>query len=115
MTWLDLVAAGSINRAVRDAAAAHGWNAVSGIHAGYATHGYCADNHWVVRVHETFLRQLDPKGMAHPNNAGHSHNAQAILAALTSDLYPQGLSEPPRAPDQLFSPGPPVTLGGVRP
>lgn len=104
MQWLDTGAAGQINQAVANAASDHGWNAVTGIYAGYAHHGYCADDHWVVRAHETFLRQGNKNGMAHPNDAGQSHNAQAIFAALTHDLYPEGLTGAPRAPDQPFLP-----------
>ncbi|HEX9580646.1 MAG TPA: hypothetical protein VF970_06020 [Gemmatimonadales bacterium] len=115
MAWLDVGAAGSINRAVADAAAAHGWSAVGGIYAGYAPHGYCADDHWVVRAHETFLRQGDAQGMAHPNMAGHGHNGQAVLAALMPDLYPEGLGGAPRAPDQPSSPGAPLVSGGAPP
>ena len=109
LLWLDLVAAASINRAGATAALTHGWNAVSGIYGGYATHGYCADAHWVVRAHETFLRQGDEKGMAHPNGVGHAFNGQAIFAALLADLYPGGLGGSPRPPNQP-GPGKPVVL-----
>lgn len=100
LQWLDLHAAGSINQAVATAAAAHGWNAVTGIYAAYREHGYCADDHWVVRVYETFLRQGDGSGMAHPNLAGHLVNGQIIFQSLLPALYPQGPDGPPRAPDQ---------------
>lgn len=100
MAWLDGTATRGINRAVADAAAAHGWTYVDGIHDGYAPHGYCAEGHWVVRVHETFLMQGDEKGTAHPNLAGHPFNAGAILAALAPDLYPDGPEAAPRAPDE---------------
>jgi hypothetical protein len=115
LNWLDVVAAGSINQAGRDAAAAHGWTAVGQIYDAYAPHGYCADDHWVVRLHETFLRQGDEKGAAHPNIRGHTLNGQAILAALMPDLYPMGMGGAPRAPDQPFSPGPFTASGGPGP
>lgn len=99
MQWLDLSAGQGINGAVQAAAQKHGWNFVSGIYSGYAPHGYCADAHWVVRLHETFLTQGDEQGIAHPNRSGHLFNGAAILAALKSDLYPQGPSGAPRAPD----------------
>lgn len=86
--------------AVAQAAATHGWVSVSQIVSAYGPHGYCAENHWVVRAHETFLRQGDEKGVAHPNARGHIHNGQAILAALVGDLYPLGLDAAPRAPDE---------------
>ncbi len=99
MQWLDLSAGQGINGAVQAAAQEHGWNFVSGIYSGYAPHGYCADAHWVVRLHETFLTQGDEQGIAHPNRSGHLFNGAAIHAALQSDLYPQGPSGAPRAPD----------------
>jgi hypothetical protein len=100
LAWLDVGAAGAINQAVASAAATHGWNAVGGIYSAYAPHGYCADDHWVVRIYESLLRQGDPSGVAHPNLAGHTHNGQAILAALMDGLYPGGVGAAPRAPDQ---------------
>jgi hypothetical protein len=115
LAWLDVNAAGSINQAVADAAAAHGWNAVGGIYGPYATHGYCADDHWVVRIYESLLRQGDPNGVAHPNVAGHRHNGQAIGAALSAALYPDGPGAPPRAPDQQLGPGLLVVSGGAPP
>lgn len=115
LAWLDVNAAGSINQAVADAAAAHGWNAVGGIYGPYATHGYCADDHWVVRIYESLLRQGDPGGVAHPNVAGHRHNGQAIVAALTAALYPDGPGAAPRAPDQQLGPGLVAVSGGASP
>jgi len=105
MQWLDITAAGSINRAVADAAATHGWNAVGGIFSAYAPHGYCAESHWVVRLHETLLGQGDISGIAHPNVQGHIRNGQAIFVALMGDLYPLGLGAAPRAPDEDDRPG----------
>ncbi len=105
LQWLDVTAAGSINRAVADAAATHGWNAVGGIFSAYASHGYCAESHWVVRLHETLLGQGDISGIAHPNVQGHIRNGQAIFAALMGDLYPLGLGAAPRAPDEDDRPG----------
>lgn len=99
MQWLDLTAGQGINQAVQTAAQTHGWNFVSGIYSTYAPHGYCADAHWVVRLHETFLTQGDPQGIAHPNRSGHLLNGSAIHAALLSDLYPLGLPGAMRAPD----------------
>ena len=100
MLWLDLTATRSINGAVAEAAATHGWVAVGQIFSAYALHGYCAENHWVVRAHESFLGQGDPSGVAHPNVRGHMQNGQAIFSALMGDLYPHGLGAAPRAPDE---------------
>jgi hypothetical protein len=112
MAWLDVTATRSINGAVAEAAATHGWVSVGQIFSAYAPHGYCAENHWVVRAHETFLRQGDEKGVAHPNAQGHTHNGQAILAALMNDLYPLGLGAAPRAPDESERPGRATLLAG---
>ncbi len=106
LQWLDRAAADSINAAGRAAAQIHGWNAVSGIYSGYENHGYCANTHWVVRAHETFLRQGDESGMAHPNLLGHTHNGQAIFGALLGDLYPAGLGAGPRLPNPAGLPAP---------
>jgi hypothetical protein len=100
MGWLDVTAGQGINQAVHDAATAHGWTFVDGIYTSYAPHGYCAENHWVVRAPETLLMQGDHQGIAHPNVSGHRTNGAAIAAMLESDLYPLGLDAPPRAPDQ---------------
>jgi hypothetical protein len=114
MSWLDQTATRGINGAVAAAATLHEWNVVQGIYAGYASHGYCAENHWVVRVHETFLRQGDESGVAHPNVVGHLFNGNAIFSALEHDLYPNGVDGTPRAPDEPFVPGPGVA-GGLPP
>lgn len=115
MAWLDQTAARGINRAVADAAEAHGWTYVERIYDAYAPHGYCARTHWVVRAHETFLQQGDEKGIAHPNFTGHPRNAGSIFEALGADLYPGGPEAPPRAPDPAAGPGvgnAPGTPGG---
>jgi hypothetical protein len=98
MAWLDVTAAGSINQVVSTAAGAHGWRAVTGIHSAYRSHGYCANDHWVVRIHESLLIQGNPSGVAHPNSAGHAHNGSRIFASLMNDLYPGGVAAGPRPP-----------------
>jgi hypothetical protein len=111
MDWLDTTAAKDINSAVATAADEHGWTYVNEIYNAYERQGYCAEDHWVVRAHESLLTQAGAegayKGVAHPNNHGHEHNALAILAKLQHDLYPGG---EPRAPDSRRDPimtGPP--------
>jgi hypothetical protein len=98
MQWLDVTAAASINQAVLGAAATHGWKPVTGIHQAYRPHGYCANDHWVVRLHESMLIQGNPNGIAHPNNAGQAHNGSRIFASLMTDLYPGGVAAGPRPP-----------------
>jgi len=106
--WMDQVAASALNGAVANAAGTHDWNLVGGIYSAWAPHGYCADRRWVIRLYETFLMQRDEKGVMHPNRPGHNNNGGAILSALMGELYPEGLSGKPRAPDEQFSP--PVSL-----
>jgi len=65
------------------------------------THGYCADDHWMIRIPESLINQQDINGTMHPNRKGHALYAQAIFSQLVSDLYPSGLNAPPRAPITL--------------
>jgi hypothetical protein len=99
MQWLDGQAEADLNGDVRSAAQQFGWNAVTGIYAGYTPHGYCAHDHWVNRIDESFLRQGDYQGMVHPNLAGQQFSAGKIEQALLHDLYPNGVDAAPRAPD----------------
>jgi hypothetical protein len=99
MQWLDLSAEGTLNGDVRSAASQYGWNYVTGIYAGYTPHGYCAHDHWITRLDETYLRQGDYKGVAHPNREGQQFSAGQIEDALLKDLYPNGIDAPPRLPD----------------
>jgi len=110
LTWLDHTAASGINAAVEAAADAHGWGFVTGIYSGYREHGYCAVSHWVTRLHETFLRQGDMSGIAHPAAPGQDFSGAAIAAAARADLYPAELGGAPRAPDGPA--GPAVVAGG---
>ena len=100
MQWLDQTVEAALNGDVQSAAAQYGWNEVTGIYAGYGPHGYCAHDHWVTRIDETFLRQGDYSGMMHPDRAGQQFSAGAIEAALLTKLYPNGTDAAPRAPDQ---------------
>ncbi|MGD2171256.1 MAG: PKD domain-containing protein [Gammaproteobacteria bacterium] len=60
-------------------------------------HGYCADDHWTIRIPETFITQMGPSGAAHPNRAGHAVYRQAIYNQLVEDFYPAG-PDTPRLP-----------------
>ncbi|MCG6990210.1 MAG: hypothetical protein LJF06_18875 [Gemmatimonadetes bacterium] len=99
MQWLDQNAEADLNGDVRSAASQYGWNYVTGIYAGYTPHGYCAHDHWITRLDETYLRQGDHYGMAHPNREGQQFSAGKIEDALLKDLYPNGIDAPPRLPD----------------
>lgn len=79
--WASQVAAPAIELEMRAAAAAHGWNFVDGISEAYAENGYCATDHWIVRIGESLLSQRDHMGTAHPNRDGHLVYRDALRAA----------------------------------
>lgn len=91
-----------LNAAVGQAAAEHGWDAVSGIADQFATHGYCSDDPWTVRLGDSLAAQDDEFGAFHPDRAGQEVYADAIyphLASLTrvpltevTDTAPTGAS-----------------------
>lgn len=70
MQWREGPASGGVNAAVANATATHGLNYVAGVFDSDAPHGYCSGDHWLVRVHEAFIRQAESRGMLHPNRAG---------------------------------------------
>jgi hypothetical protein len=63
-------------------AGALGWAFVAGAAERFRTHGYCAQQPWVVRVQESFGIQGQPWGVAHPNAEGHAAWAEEIAAAV---------------------------------
>lgn len=83
----DTVVAG-LNRAVRAAAATHGWRLVGGIATGFGRHGYCVDgkDRWIVSLLESRRRQGDTYGTMHPNAAGHQHIAGKLEEMVRADL-----------------------------
>lgn len=69
-----------LNEAVRAAAEENGWVFVGGIAEQFRTHGYCADDHWVVRAEESHCRQGNFDGTLHPNAEGHEvYRSQLVL------------------------------------
>lgn len=79
--WASQVAAPAIELEMRAAAAAHGWSFVDGISDAYAENGYCATDHWIVRIGESLLAQRDHMGTAHPDRDGHLVYRDALRAA----------------------------------
>jgi len=105
MMWADTVVATGLRNATREAAGDYQWTFVSEtdvpgetISSLTQSHGYCADDHWVIRIPESLLTQQDYYGAAHPNRAGHDVYRQAIYKQLMQDLYPAGEGQPPRTP-----------------
>jgi len=110
IAWADMSVAKSLHDITESAAALNLWHFVTKVDATDTStlpdtigsvskyHGYCADDHWVIRLPETLITQEDILGAVHPNRKGHELYEQAIYSYLVSDLYPNGLGEPPRAP-----------------
>ncbi len=72
-----------LNDAVGEAADRHGWRQVNGIATDFRTHGYCADDHWVVQFLESMAGQGNRLGTLHPNVQGHRLSyRERILASL---------------------------------
>jgi hypothetical protein len=74
-----------MNQYALTVAQALGWKYVGGIMRDFGTHGYCANDHWVVRYDESKLFQGTNKGTMHPNSEGHDAIAQHLAAALEAD------------------------------
>jgi lysophospholipase L1-like esterase len=86
-TWASETMMPQLNLEGARAAARHGWNRVGGIRDPFLTHGYCADNHWVVRYAESMPAQGNKDGTLHPNGPGHERYGLRIAEALADDLF----------------------------
>ena len=60
----------------------NGWQYLGGIAELFRTHGYCADDPWVVRLSDSWRMQGSPYGAVHPNAAGHAAIAARLVATL---------------------------------
>ena len=98
--YVDSGISPTLSGAIEAATQAHGWTFVDGIYAGFTNHGYCADDHYMVRLQETFLVEGRFHGMVHPNTAGYQVYANHILSKWMPHLYPSGDLGAPRRPDQ---------------
>jgi hypothetical protein len=97
--WANTVVEGGLRDAMRTAASMNGWNFVDGIFDAFATHGYCADEHWLVRLTETFGIQGNVDGAVHPNFEGHTVYRDRIASFLTHDFYVNADVRTPRVPE----------------
>jgi hypothetical protein len=89
-----------LNENALAAAQTLGWKYIGGIARDFGTHGYCANDHWIVQYDESKLFQGTNKGTMHPNSAGHDAIAQHIAAALEADTtLPQTLVSAVPQPD----------------
>jgi lysophospholipase L1-like esterase len=82
------VITGEMNGQIETSVASYGWNFISTIPVAMANHGYCADDHWIVRLSETFQIQGDKSGMVHPNIKGHQAYAKEISEVIIPELIP---------------------------
>jgi len=86
--------------AIEGASQAHGWTYVDGVYDGFTNHGYCAQDHYMVRAQEAFLVEGRYHGMVHPNTSGYAAYRDAILTNWLEQMYPNGSAGGPRRPDQ---------------
>ena len=109
--WAENVMLSRLNQAIADAATRNGWRYIGGIVEAFTSHGYCADDNWIVRLTESLLTQGPDEafdtgatarvnGTAHPSEAGHVAYADRIGAALQAEFYPTGETTSPRLPRQ---------------
>lgn len=96
-TWLDANFLNALNTTIRTRGQAAGWTSIGGIKNAYRTHGYCAQNHWIVQLTESFAIQADVYGTAHPNYGGQVGSAIPIIQAL--------LAHPGFVPPGVFGQG----------
>ena len=88
-----------------------GWNFVDGIDEAFATHGYCANDHWIVRLKESFAIQGDGIGTMHPNSKGHDLMGKKLVDKIVQDFYPGNDCSNPRRPQYLLAdPGGPYMV-----
>jgi hypothetical protein len=99
-TWTDVVVTQGLNDQVLTNAALEGWRFIGGVYDAYEGHGYCADDHWIRRLDETFLRQANHNGVVHPNEGGQAAYRDLILLAWLGDLYDGGDLDQPRGPGE---------------
>lgn len=100
--WAESQVLTRLNAAVARAARRHAWTPVTGFdgladRAGFHDHGFCADEHWVIRLGESPARQGDLNGSVHPNELGHAEYGRRLAGRLTEELYP-GPGMQPRRP-----------------
>jgi PKD repeat protein len=110
--YIDSTIVPRLTDAIEQATVTHGWTYVDGVYDGFTNHGYCADEHYIVRLQETFLSEGRFHGMVHPNSWGYDVYANSILTTWRNAFYPTGSLTSPRRPDQaaFADAGQPVTV-----
>ena len=87
MEWADFEVLPRLNGVIQDATKLYDWNLVEEGLQQFSRHGYCAAQHWVVRLQETFRIQANVSGAVHPTKAGHQVYAGLIASELLGDFY----------------------------
>lgn len=119
IVWADTEVATALRNGTEAASATHGWNFISAtgeddpnggpaptIGSVSKSHGYCADDRWIVRIPESLITQQQITGSMHPNREGHGLYKLAIFNKLVADLYPDGIGGPaPATPGDIDSDG----------
>ncbi|MEZ5297063.1 MAG: hypothetical protein R2697_12535 [Ilumatobacteraceae bacterium] len=107
-TWAGAAITDFLNSARNDAVAAANevypgrFSAVTGSHAAFTGHGYCARDKWFRSVLESLLYQRDPEGSLHPNRAGHFYAyALPLEDAWAAQLGVDAPELPPTVPGQI--------------
>jgi hypothetical protein len=93
--WASTTLVGGMNQLGAAAAGAHGWNRVGGITSQFIPHGYCAVDHWVVRLSESLAAQGDLNGVLHPNHPGQAVYSDRLRASASNDLLPNSTARRP--------------------
>lgn len=84
--WLHEHLSQPLNATGRGLARILGWGYIDSIAAGFREHGYCAEEPWIVRYHESWVRQGDDRGTLHPNRAGQAFIARRIAEVIGGTL-----------------------------
>lgn len=61
------------------------WNGIEPLSILFSGHHYCASTPWFTTYEQSFARQGDENGTAHPNEAGHVEFAGALTRAMAPD------------------------------
>ncbi len=77
-----------LNDQLQAAAQRHGWRYVAGVEDTVAPHGFCnaPGQRWVNTLGDSFVRQGNHTGTAHPNVDGHRAYADSLIRRATLDF-----------------------------
>lgn len=61
------------------------WNYIGGVTEAFAPHAYCSSSRWFNRIEDSFRRQGNREGTAHPNRRGHEKFRDAFTRGVVVD------------------------------